>query len=76
MPSLSITSIAHVRVVTSSSWLVLAMVCSAANVPVSQYPNRSGSITSRCATSRCGEPSIATSWLAVLIGSDGVPVAR
>jgi hypothetical protein len=76
MPSLSITSTAHVRVVTSSSWLVLARVSSVARFPVSQYPNRSGSITRRCAASRCGEPSIATSWLAVVIGSSGVPVTR
>lgn len=33
-------------------------------------------MASRSAMSSCGEPSIATSWLAVLMGSGGVPVAR
>lgn len=36
MPSRSMMPLAQVRVVTSSSWLVLAMVCSVASSPVSQ----------------------------------------
>ena len=58
----------------SQSWLVLAMVCSVTRTPLSRAANRSGSMASASARASAGVPCMASSWQAVVIGRNWVPV--
>ena len=76
MPTCAMTSSAQRPLRASSNPVVEAAVASFASSPDSQYVNRSGMSAMREAASSATEPSSASSWKIVLIGSVCVPVAR
>ncbi len=62
IPACSMSPVAQVRVVTSSSPVVEALVTSAPTEPVSQYASRSGMSSRVRAAARAGVPAAAASW--------------
>jgi hypothetical protein len=62
IPARSMSPAAQVRVVTSSSPVVEALVTSTPTDPVSQYASRSGMRSRVSAADRAGVPAAAASW--------------
>ena len=65
---------AHSPLRASSSPVEEALVDSLASSPQSQYASRSGTSAIRSAAASAAEPSSASSWKTVLIGSVWMPV--